>query len=103
MYDSVAILIGNGAATYDRYGNETIAETETEVYVQPRGVYQAEFYNAAQLGLKPSVTLHLASREDYAGQKRLRFENVEYNVIRVDWTAQRDGLNLVCEERVNNG
>lgn len=88
-----------------------MTDTETRQLQKPKrkymfsraALYQAEFYNAAQLGLKPSVTLHLTNREDYAGQKRLRFENVEYNVIRVDWTAQRDGLNLICEERVNNG
>ena len=103
MYDSTAILIGYGTPTFDEYGNEVVAETRTEVFVQPRGVYQSEFYNAAQLGLKPSVTLFLSNRDDYDGQKVLEFEGKEYNVIRVDWNAQRDGISLVCEERVDNG
>lgn len=101
MYDSVAELISAGAVTYDEAGNETITETTNTVYVQPRGVYQSEFYNAAQLGLKPSITLYLTNRADYSGQKRLTFEGKEYEVIRVDWTAQRDGISLICEERVN--
>ena len=66
-------------------------------------MYQSEFYNAAQLGLKPTLTLFLTNREDYDGQKVLTYEGKEYNVIRVDWSAQRDGISLVCEERVNNG
>ena len=103
MYDSVATLKAYGTPTYDEYGNEVQNITETEVFVQPRGVYQSEFYNAAQLGLKPSLTLYIANREDYDGQKVLEFEGKEYNVIRVDWNAQRDGMSLICEERVSNG
>ena len=101
MYDSVATLKAYGTTTYDEYGNEVLSITETEVFVQPRGVYQSEFYNAAQLGLKPSLTLFLSNREDYEGQKVLDFEGTEYNVIRVDWNAQRDGISLICEERIN--
>ena len=101
MYDGVATLRAYGAPTYDEYGNEVMSITETEVFVQPRGVYQSEFYNAAQLGLKPSLTLFLSNREDYAGQKLLEYEGTEYNVIRVDWNAQRDGISLICEERIN--
>ena len=101
MYDSVATLKAYGTPTYDEYGNEVPTITETEVFVQPRGVYQAEFYNAAQLGLKPSLTLFLSNRDDYSGQKILDFEGTEYNVIRIDWNAQRDGISLICEERIN--
>ena len=102
MYDSVATLKAYGTPTFDEYGNEVPSITETEVFVQPRSVYQSEFYNAAQLGLKPSLTLFLSNRDDYDGQKVLEFEGKEYNVIRVDWTAQRDGISLVCEERVGD-
>ena len=102
MYDGVATLKAYGTPTYDEYVNEVLSITETEVFVQPRGVYQSEFYNAAQLGLKPSLTLFLSNREDYAGQKLLEYEGTEYNVIRVDWNAQRDGISLICEERVDN-
>ena len=103
MYDSVATLKAYGTPTYDEYGNEVQNVTETTVFVQPRGVYQSEFYNAAQAGLHPSLTLFLTNREDYSGQKVLEFEGKDYNVIRVDWNAQRDGISLICEERVHNG
>lgn len=102
MYDSVATLKAYGTATFDDYGNEVITETTTDVFVQPRGVYQSEFYNASQIGLKPSLTLFISNRTDYSGQKVLTFEGREYSVIRVDWSAQRDGISLICEERVGN-
>ena len=102
MYDDIAKLKSFGNSAFDAAGNEIVQVEETEVYVQPRGVYSSEFYNAAQMGLKPSLTLVIANREDYAGQKILTFQGRDYDVIRVDWNAQRDGISLICEERAGN-
>ena len=102
MYDAVATLIGYGERSFDRYGNEIVETIEREVFVQPRGVYQSEFYNAAQAGLKPSITFFLTNREDYHNETVISFEGRNYNVIRVDWNAQRDGISLVCEEDIEN-
>lgn len=101
MYDGTATLKAYGSPSYDEYGNEVVGVIESEVFVQPRGVYQSEFYNAAQLGLKPSLTLYITNREDYEGQKELTYEGKDYTVIRADWNAQRDGISLICEERIN--
>lgn len=103
MYDSTAILVRVEAIGYDSSGNPIQRTTETEIFVQPRSVYQSEFYNAAQLGRKPSLTLFIANHEDYNGERIVRFEEREYSVIRTDWNAQRDGISLVCEERSHNG
>ena len=102
MYDGIATLKAYGEPTFDEAGNEIPSIQETVVYVQPRGIYSAEFYNAAQIGLKPSLTLVLANRADYAGQKILSYEGKDYNVIRVDWNAQRDAISMICEERVGD-
>ena len=101
MYDSVATLKAYGAATYDTYGNETLAVTATQVYVQPRTVYRSEFYAAAQAGLHPSITFDLTNKADYHGEKVIEWEGKEYDVIRADWAAQRDRISLVCQERIN--
>jgi len=100
MYDGVAKLKAYGIPSFDEYGNEVPSITETEVYVQPRGVYASEFYNAAQLGMKPSITFEMTNRADYDGQKVIEYEGKDYDIIRADWTAQRDKISLVCEERV---
>lgn len=100
MYDSVATLKGVPVSTYDDYGNEVITYTDKTVYVQPRGVYNAEFYNAAQAGLHPSITFELTNRADYNGERLIEWEGKSYNVIRTDWTAQRDQISLICEERI---
>ena len=103
MYDGIAILKSYSNEGFDKYGNKTTKEVKRTVFVQPRGVYASEFYNAAQLGLKPSLTLYLTNRNDYQGEKVLEFNGKDYSVIRVDWNAQRDGISLICEERVRNG
>ncbi len=103
MYDGIAILKSYSNEGFDKYGNKTTKEVKRTVFVQPRGVYASEFYNAAQLGLKPSLTLYMTNRNDYQGEKVLEFDGKEYSVIRVDWNAQRDGISLICEERVRNG
>lgn len=102
MYDDIAILKKYTTGNYDQYGNPTTTVEESQVYVQPRGVYNSEFYNAAQLGLKPSLTLYIANRADYDNQKIVEFQGVDYDVIRVDWSAQRDGISLICEERTGD-
>lgn len=102
MYDNVAKLISRGELITDEYGNRVWANVEREVFVQPRGVYASEFYQASQLGLQPSLNLFIANRADYQGEKVLDYEGKHYTVIRVDWTAQRDGITLVCEERLRN-
>ena len=103
MYDGIAILKSYSNEGFDKYGNKTTKEDKRTVFVQPRGVYASEFYNAAQLGLKPSLTLYMTNRNDYQGEKVLEFDGKDYSVIRVDWNAQRDGISLICEERVRNG
>ena len=102
MYDSIATLKAYGERSFDDYGNEIETVIEREVYVQPRGVYNSEFYNAAQAGLKPSVTLFMSNIEDYNGETVLSFEGRDYDVIRTDWNAQRDGISLICQEKIEN-
>lgn len=102
MYDGTAKLIRTNATTFDKYGNAIKTTEAREVFVQPRGVYSSEFYDAAQLGLKPSITLVMANRADYKGEKVLEYEGLYYNVIRVDWNAQRDAMSLICEERAGD-
>lgn len=102
MYDDIAILKAYSPPEYDEYGNPVSSVEGRTVYVQPRSIYASEFYQAAQVGLKPSLGLYLAHRDDYNGEKVIEYAGREYSVIRADWKAQRDGLLLVCEEKTQN-
>lgn len=101
MYDNIAYLLKDGEKSYDAYLNEHITTTRRMVYVQPRSVYNSEFYNASIVGLHPSITLTLSNRADYEGEKLVEFEGKVYSVIRADWKAQRDSLDLILEEKTN--
>lgn len=101
MYDNIAYLLKDGSKTYDTYLNEHIERTRRMVYVQPRSVYNGEFYNASIMGLHPSITLTLTNRADYDGETLVEYEGKIYNVIRADWKAQRDSISLVLEEKTN--
>lgn len=97
--DSVATLIKAGGRIYDEALNEKIELIRRDVYVQARSVYRNEFYQAAQAGLKPTINLYISHRVDYEGEMDVEFEGKTYSVIRADWDG--DGVNLVCEERIN--
>jgi len=103
MYEDIATLKGDGTVSYDAAGNEIITPAERTVYVLPRSVYRSEFYAAASAGLHPSITFELTNREDYQGEKLIRWRGQDYSVIRADWTGMGDSLRLVCEEKVGNG
>ena len=102
MYDSIAYLLKEETRTYDSYLNEQITYTRKMVYVQPRSVYNGEFYNASVVGLHPSITLFLTNRADYDGETLVEYEGRLYHVIRADWKAQRDGISLVLEEKTKD-
>ena len=97
MYEGVAKLKTYEPESYDKYGNKVTAIKERKVYVQPRGVYASEFYSAAQIGVKPSITFDIANQADYRGEKVIEYKGKEYTVIREDWTAPYDGISLICE------
>lgn len=102
MYDAVITLKAGPVIGHDDYGNEVVSYTDSEVFAMPRGIYKSEFYSAAQVGLHPSITFRLTNPEDYEGQKFLEYDGKAYAVVRVDWTAQRDTIDLICEERVGD-
>lgn len=101
MYDDIAYLMHETGRTYDLYGNEVLTYEPREVFVYQRSVYNSEFYNAAQVGLHPAITLILTNKADYDGETYIVFNGKNYTVIRADWTAQRDSISLTLEERIN--
>lgn len=102
MFDNVAIL-KKATTTQDAEYNEIVAYTERTVYVKPRSVFASEFYQAAAVGLRPALTLVLASFADYDGEKLVEYDGKEYTVTRVYQRPEKDAVELTLEERVENG
>jgi SPP1 family predicted phage head-tail adaptor len=73
-------------------------ETETDVFANLSSVGQAEAYQAAALGLKPSAVFTIWTAE-YAKQSRLKHEDQPYKVIRT--YKRQDGFTeLHCEVKL---
>lgn len=102
MFEGTAIL-KKAVVTQDESLNEIETYTERTVFVRPRSVYASEFYQAAAVGLKPSLTLVLASFADYDGEKLVEYNGKEYTVTRIYQRPDRDSVELTLEERVVNG
>lgn len=97
MVDVVIKLIAQDYA-FDEVGNQILQDYEKEVpLIEVQDVYQSEFYNASQQGLKPSLRL-LISDLNYNDEEELIYMNKHYSVIRVD-RVNNEQIALVCEKR----
>jgi len=101
MFDNVATFL-KSEIQQNAIGQEIEMFNERTVFVKPRSVYSNDFYQAAQLGLKPSLVLILSNYMDYEGERLVDFEGVRYNVIRVYRKEESDSLEITLEERTGN-
>lgn len=65
----------------DRGYPNPLQETVTEVYCNQRSIGMAEFYQAAQTGIKVEMKVEVRSA-DYSGQKLAEFGGKRYTVLR---------------------
>lgn len=82
----------------DSIGNQVLQENYVEVpIIEIQDVYQSEFYNASQQGLKPTLRV-ATSNLNYNGEEELIYMNEYYSIIRVD-RLDNENIALVCEKR----
>lgn len=82
----------------DAIGNQKLQENFTEIpIIDVEDVYQSEFYNAAQQGLKPTLRLRISDL-NYNQEPELEYMNERYSIIRVDMINNEE-IALVCEKR----
>lgn len=82
----------------DEIGNQRLQEDYVEIpIIDVEDVYQSEFYNASQQGLKPTLRL-LISDLNYNDEPELEYMNYRYSIIRVDKVNDEE-IALVCEKR----
>ena len=82
----------------DDIGNEILQENYIEIpIIDVEDVYQSEFYNASQQGLKPTLRL-VISDLNYNDEPELEYMSYRYSIIRVD-KVNNEEIALVCEKR----
>lgn len=83
----------------DEIGNQILQENLVEVPItEIQDVYQSEFYNASQQGLKPTLRV-VINNLNYNDEEELYYMNKRYTIIRVD-RVDNEYIALVCEKRV---
>lgn len=98
MQDWTIKLITN-QYVFDEYGNQKLQTNYIEVpIIEIQDVYQSEFYNASQQGLKPTLRV-MISNLNYNDEEELVYMNKYYSIIRVD-RVDNENIALVCEKRV---
>lgn len=100
MFKDVIYLIST-TVTVDAYGDPVVEKTEREIFADVKSIGQSEFYQAQAVGLKPEYKFILADYGDYQNEKVVKYDGVEYSVIR----TYRDGtrLEITCKGDVNVG
>lgn len=81
MCNDVLTLISE-TITVNDYGDAVIAETNKNVFCAVKSVGMRETYEALSVGLKPEYTFILADYYEYSGQERVKYNGVEYRVLR---------------------
>lgn len=94
-------LIKQDDTSVDDWGNPVRKEERWTVFAERMSVGQAEFYRAANQGLKPNFVFEIYA-EEFRDADLVICDDIEYTIIR---TYQRtlDKLELVCERKVANG
>lgn len=97
MYNDVCKLLSE-AVSYDELLNPIITDTAKEVFCELKSVTQAEFYAAAQSGLRPELKLVLADYYDYDGETAVEYDDKRYKILRTYRTGV--SIELICQRDV---
>jgi SPP1 family predicted phage head-tail adaptor len=92
-YDHEIALIQQ-TYTENGMGDPISVDTETVVLCGLKSIGRNEFYQAAATGLKPEL-IFLVHGYEYNGEQKVRFDGVEYNIIR-SYAPNFEELELTC-------
>lgn len=101
-YDHELILITPSQIIEDEIGNQIPNDPiETPILCGLKSIGRSEFYNAAVAGLRPELVFVVHAYE-YEGQKSIKFEGIEYRVIRT-YSVSFEEMELTCERVAADG
>ena len=66
--------------TTDEIGNDRESIAETDVFCEVTSASRAEFFSAAQAGLRPEYKFKIWAHE-YDGQTKVRYDGREYDIV----------------------
>ena len=85
----------------DEIGNDRESTVETDVFCEVASASRAEFFSAAQAGLRPEYKFKIWAHE-YGGQTKVRYDGREFEIYRT--FKLHDTIELYAKEvTANNG
>lgn len=104
MRNTVQIdLITRTGPVPDAAGVPSFTTASTTIFAERTTIRQAEYYQAAAAGLKPELRLEVW-RFEYSGQKKLVYDGLTYDIIRVSELGSGEKIVLTCaREASENG
>lgn len=97
MTDVQITLIKRGtAAESDKFGRAVCTDSERTIFAEQCGIKRNEFYQAAAVGMTPSLTFRCWEFE-YQGERVLMFGGREYRIIRT-YPVEGERLELICSD-----
>ena len=91
----------NVSYTTDEIGNDRESTVETDVFCEVTSASRAEFFSAAQAGLRPEYKFKIWAHE-YGGQTKVRYDGREFEIYRT--FKLHDTIELYAKEvTANNG
>lgn len=96
--DDIAYLITDLPGAHGVH--DTPEQAERMIYVRVMSVGRSEYYNAHNAGLQPEVVFKLTDAADYNDERRARYQDVKYDILRsyrtpdggVELTLQRSDV-----------
>lgn len=99
MNDVLTLICANYTA--DEIGNDRESTVETDVFCEVASASRAEFFSAAQAGLRPEYKFKIWAHE-YGGQTKVRYDGREFEIYRT--FKLHDTIELYAKEvTANNG
>lgn len=98
-FNDAVILIKENINDIDEFGNPIKETSEREILCNRLDVYSQEFYQAANIGLKPQAKISIHAME-YDGEEKAIYKGNEYYILR---TYHKDNLiEVVLGDKIGN-
>ena len=99
QYSEIIYLVTESMGV-DAIGNVTSTLTsKKKIYAKVQSVRTNEYYNAAEIGLTPSVEF-VIKKLNYNGENEIEWNDKRYSVIRVVEPKNKFDIVLVCSVKM---
>lgn len=98
-FNDAVVLIKEKIKNTDEFGNPIIEIEKREILCNNLNIYSSEFYQAANVGLKPQAKISIHFME-YDGEEKVEYRGNKYYILRTYQNGEL--LELVLGDKIVN-